>query len=168
MKIERDQAHISSGVRWGLTLGSPITLTIQDRDWENWKHTMSVDEPPSGTPAKAVTRPRPGHADLAGAMKYGHRDIRNVLERPSARDATARVGVAGVAKRPLAGVGRTVRRHVSELGGVRTPGDVETPVDDVQRRAHAPEDPRSTTRSCSPPKALSGARATTLAASRAV
>jgi chorismate synthase len=66
MKIERDHAHITSGVRWGRTLGSPLTLTIQNRDWENWKDTMAVGEPPSGTAAKAVTRPRPGHADLAG------------------------------------------------------------------------------------------------------
>ena len=101
MKIEQDRAHISSGVRWGVTLGSPITLTIQNRDWENWKQTMAVDEPPAGAPPKAITRPRPGHADLAGAMKYGHRDIRNVLERSSARETTARVAVAGVAKRLL-------------------------------------------------------------------
>ena len=95
MKIEQDQAHISAGVRWGLTLGSPITLTVRNRDWENWQQTMSVGAPPPGAAAKAVTRPRPGHADLAGAMKYGHHDIRNVLERSSARETTARVAVAG-------------------------------------------------------------------------
>ena len=83
MKIEQDQAHISAGVRWGLTLGSPLTLTIRNRDWENWQQTMSVGPPPAGAAPKAVTRPRPGHADLAGAMKYGHHDIRNVLERSS-------------------------------------------------------------------------------------
>src|SRR5205807_1355789 len=94
MKIERDQVHISGGVRWGLTLGSPIALTITNRDWENWKATMSVGPPEPGAAAKQVTRPRPGHADLAGAMKYGHRDIRNVLERSSARETTARVVVA--------------------------------------------------------------------------
>src|SRR5688572_24135567 len=86
MKIERDRAHISSGVRWGRTLGSPITLTIANRDWDNWKDTMSVGAPGPGVAGKQVTRPRPGHADLAGAMKYGHRDIRNVLERSSARE----------------------------------------------------------------------------------
>src|SRR5437016_3970738 len=91
MKIERDQVHISAGVRWGQTLGSPLTLTIANRDWENWKATMSVGPPEPGAAAKQVTRPRPGHADLAGAMKYGHRDIRNVLERSSARETTARV-----------------------------------------------------------------------------
>jgi len=138
MKIERDQAHISSGVRWGMTLGSPITLTIQNRDWENWKHTMSVDEPPSGTAAKAVTRPRPGHADLAGAMKYGHRDIRNVLERSSARETTARVAVAGVAKRLLGEFGITVLSHVTEIGGVHI-GPLETPWEEIRTRAEASE-----------------------------
>ena len=81
MKIERDRVHITSGVRWGLALGSPLTLTIPNLDWENWKATMYVAPPEPGTAAKQVTRPRPGHADLAGAMKYGHRDLRNVLER---------------------------------------------------------------------------------------
>ena len=121
-----------------MTLGSPITLTIQNRDWENWKHTMSVDEPPSGTPAKAVTRPRPGHADLAGAMKYGHRDIRNVLERSSARETTARVAVAGVAKRLLGEFGITVLSHVTEIGGVHI-GPLETPWEEIRTRAEASE-----------------------------
>src|SRR5262249_57433267 len=85
MKIERDQAHLSSGVRWGMTLGSPITLTIQNRDWENWKQTMAVGEPPPGAPAKAVTRPRPGHADLAGALEDRQRGNRNVPRRSSPR-----------------------------------------------------------------------------------
>src|ERR1700720_2069418 len=119
MKIEQDQAHISAGVRWGLPLGSPITLTVRNRDWENWQQKMSVDAPPAGTAAKAVTRPRPGHADLAGAMKYGHRDIRNVLERSSARETTARVAVAGVGKRLLAEFGITILSHVTEIGGGR-------------------------------------------------
>ncbi len=86
MKIERDQVHILSGIRWGSTLGGPITLQVPNRDWENWKATMSVGPPEPGTTQKPVTRPRPGHADFAGAMKYGHRDIRNVLERSSARE----------------------------------------------------------------------------------
>ena len=138
MKIERDQAHISSGVRWGVTLGSPITLTIQNRDWENWKQTMAVSEPAAGAPAKAVTRPRPGHADLAGAMKYGHRDIRNVLERSSARETTARVAVAGVARRLLGEFGITILSHVTEIGGVRI-GALEAPWEEIQARAEASE-----------------------------
>jgi chorismate synthase len=138
MKIERDQAHISSGVRWGVTLGSPITLTIQNRDWENWKQTMAVGEPPAGAPPKTITRPRPGHADLAGAMKYGHRDIRNVLERSSARETTARVAVAGVAKRLLGEFGIRILSHVTEIGGVHI-GPLEVPWDEVRSRAEASE-----------------------------
>src|SRR5919201_6893440 len=139
MKIERDQAHISSGVRWGATLGSPITLTIANRDWENWKATMSVGPAEAGAAKKQVTQPRPGHADLAGAMKYGHRDIRNVLERSSARETTARVAVAGVAKRLLAEFGITILSHVTEIGGVRVPAELDIAWDDVARRAEASE-----------------------------
>ncbi|HEY3065217.1 MAG TPA: chorismate synthase [Methylomirabilota bacterium] len=138
MKIERDQVHITAGVRGGITLGSPITLTIANRDWENWKATMAVGAPDDAAALKQVTRPRPGHADLAGAMKYGHRDIRNVLERSSARETTARVAVAGVAKRLLAEFGITILSHVTEIGGVRV-GDVEMAWDDVTRRAEASE-----------------------------
>jgi chorismate synthase len=138
MKIERDQARISSGVRWGVTLGSPITLTVQNRDWENWKQTMAVGEPPAGAPPKTITRPRPGHADLAGAMKYGHRDIRNVLERSSARETTARVAVAGVAKRLLHEFGITILSHVTEIGGVHI-GPLEVAWDEVRSRAEVSE-----------------------------
>ncbi|MBI1734402.1 MAG: chorismate synthase [Candidatus Rokubacteria bacterium] len=139
MKIERDRAHISSGVRWGQTLGSPITLTITNRDWENWKDTMAVGAPHPGVAAKQVTRPRPGHADLAGAMKYGHRDIRNVLERSSARETTARVAVAGIAKRLLAEFGITILSHVTEIGGARRSPDLDLAWDEIQRRAEASE-----------------------------
>jgi chorismate synthase len=138
MKIEQDRVHISSGVRWGLTLGSPITLTIRNRDWENWQATMSVGPPPAGAATKAVTRPRPGHADLAGAMKYGHHDIRNVLERSSARETTARVAVAGVAKRLLGEFGIAILSHVVEIGGVRV-GRVELPWEEIRRRAEGSE-----------------------------
>jgi chorismate synthase len=134
MKIEHDQAHISSGVRWGVTLGSPITLTIQNRDWENWKQTMAVGNPAAAAAPKTITRPRPGHADLAGAMKYGHRDIRNVLERSSARETTARVAVAGVAKRLLGEFGITILSHVVEIGGVRI-GPLEVSWEEVRTRA---------------------------------
>ncbi len=139
MKIERDRVHILSGVRWGRTLGSPITLQITNRDWENWKTTMSVAPPEPGVQPKEVTRPRPGHADLAGAMKYGHHDIRNVLERSSARETTARVAVAGVAKKLLAEFGITILSHVTEIGGVRVPDEFEIAWDELQRRAEASE-----------------------------
>jgi chorismate synthase len=139
MKIERDRVHISSGVRWGRTLGSPITLTIANRDWENLKGTMAVGTPDPSVAAKQITRPRPGHADLAGAMKYGHHDIRNVLERSSARETTARVAVAGVAKRLLREFGITILSHVTEIGGVRINGDLSMAWDDLRRRAEASE-----------------------------
>ena len=138
MKIERDRVHIFSGVRWGKTLGSPITLQITNRDWENWQATMGVETPAPGAAQKEVTRPRPGHADLAGAMKYGHRDIRNVLERSSARETTARVAVAGIAKRLLAEFGITILSHVTEIGGVRV-GEIDISWDEVVRRAEASE-----------------------------
>lgn len=138
MKIERDRVHLTSGVRWGLTLGSPITLTIPNLDWENWKATMSVGPPEPGVAAKQVTRPRPGHADLAGAMKYGHRDIRNVLERSSARETTARVAVGGVAKKLLGEFGIQILSHVVEIGGIRV-GELDLPWAEIQRRAEASE-----------------------------
>ncbi len=138
MKIERDRVHISSGVRWGLTLGSPIALTIQNRDWENWKETMSVGIPEPGAATKPVTRPRPGHADLAGAMKYGHRDIRNVLERSSARETTARVAVGRVAKRLLQEFGIEILSHVIEIGGVRS-RELDLPWEEIKIRAEGSE-----------------------------
>jgi len=138
MKIERDRVHLTSGVRWGLTLGSPITLTIPNLDWENWKATMSIGPPEPGAAAKQITRPRPGHADLAGAMKYGHRDIRNVLERSSARETTARVAVAGVAKKLLAEFGIQILSQVVEIGGIRV-GELDLPWAEIQRRAEASE-----------------------------
>ena len=138
MKIERDRVHITSGVRWGLALGSPLTLTIPNLDWENWKATMSVAPPEPGTAAKQVTRPRPGHADLAGAMKYGHKDIRNVLERSSARETTARVAVAGVAKKLLSEFGIEILSHVTEIGGVRV-GELDLPWSEIRRGAEESE-----------------------------
>jgi chorismate synthase len=99
---------------------------------------MGVAPPEEGAARKEVTRPRPGHADLAGAMKYGHRDVRNVLERSSARETTARVAVAGVARRLLAEFGITILSHVSEIGGVRI-GDLDLAWDEVKRRAEASE-----------------------------
>jgi chorismate synthase len=138
MKIERDRVRILSGVRWGLTLGSPITLQIANLDWENWKATMSVAPPEPSAPTKQVTRPRPGHADLAGAMKYGHKDIRNVLERSSARETTARVAVAGVAKQLLGEFGIQLLSPVVEIGGVHG-GELDLPWEEIKRRAEASE-----------------------------
>jgi chorismate synthase len=139
MKIERDRVHIFSGVRWGRTLGSPIALQIVNRDWENWQTTMGVEAPAAGAIQKEVTRPRPGHADLAGAMKYGHRDIRNVLERSSARETTARVAVAGIAKRLLSEFGITILSHVTEIGGVRVSPELVRAWDEVRSRVETSE-----------------------------
>lgn len=138
MAIEEDRVHITSGVRWGVTLGSPLTLTIRNLDWENWKDTMSVEAPKPGVAVKRVTRPRPGHADLAGAMKYGHRDIRNVLERSSARETTARVAVGGVAKQLLSEFGIGILSHVTEIGGVRI-GAPDLSWEEITARAEASE-----------------------------
>lgn len=117
MKIEKDQVKIYSGVRWGRTLGSPIGLMIRNKDWENWRAKMSPD-PTFLNSAEPVTRPRPGHADLAGALKYGMTDVRNILERSSARETAMRVAVGALAKRLLEEFGIEVMSHVLSIGGV--------------------------------------------------
>jgi chorismate synthase len=117
MKIEKDQVKIYSGVRWGRTLGSPMGLMIRNKDWENWRDKMSVD-PMFLNSADPLTRPRPGHADLAGALKYNMTDIRNILERSSARETAMRVAVGAVAKRLLGEFGIDVISHVLSIGGV--------------------------------------------------
>lgn len=116
MQIETDQAEITSGVRFGKTLGSPITLHVANRDFKNWTDRMSVwDEPPENL--KQVTRPRPGHVDLAGAIKYDHEDIRNVLERASARNTATMVAAGALAKQLLSQFGIELTAHVVEIGG---------------------------------------------------
>jgi chorismate synthase len=121
MAIEQDRAEILSGVRRGQTLGSPIALQINNRDWPNWLHTMSVDAEPDESLAGArrapVTRPRPGHADLAGGLKYAREDLRDILERASARETAARVAAGGVARALLRQVGIEVASHVFLIGG---------------------------------------------------
>lgn len=123
MQIETDEVVISSGVRHGKTLGSPVTLTVVNDDWKHWTKIMGVEPLDEGMdPAdvkRQITRPRPGHADLVGGMKYGHRDLRNVLERSSARETTMRVAVGAVAKKFLEEIGIRTVAHVHEIGGVR-------------------------------------------------
>jgi len=116
MKIERDSAHILSGVRHGATIGSPIALTIENRDWKNWQEALPVG---AGDPEKhkAVNSPRPGHADLAGALKYNFREARYVLERASARESAARVAAGAIAKLLLRELGIEVLSHVLAVGG---------------------------------------------------
>lgn len=118
MKIEKDHAEIMAGVRHGFTLGSPVALWIQNRDWVNWTEKMAIE--PVETEIERVTRMRPGHADLSGSIKYGFDDVRNVLERASARETAARVGVGAVAKRFLAEFGVTFHSHTLSIGGVRS------------------------------------------------
>ena len=119
MKIEKDAVEILSGVRHGLTLGSPLSMIIHNKDWENWSDVMA-SEPRVLAPEKArnLTRPRPGHADLPGGQKFGARDLRNVLERASARETTSRVACGALAKQLLATFGAEVRSHVIQLGGI--------------------------------------------------
>ena len=119
MKIEKDEVQILSGIRHGKTLGSPVALMIENRDFVHWQDVMSI-EAISSEPKnpRVVTRPRPGHADLAGGQKFGTRDLRNVLERASARETTARVAVGAIAKQLVAAFGIEIRSHVVKLGTV--------------------------------------------------
>jgi chorismate synthase len=117
MKIERDTAHILSGVRHGITIGSPISIQLENRDWKNWQESLPVGE---GDPAKhkRVASPRPGHADLAGALKYNFPEARYILERASARESAARVAIGALAKLLLRELGIEVLSHVVTTGGV--------------------------------------------------
>src|SRR5450759_590044 len=119
MKIESDHAEFLSGVRAGETLGSPIAMLIQNRDWKNWEEIMDP-APRDGDPTRkrAVTRPRPGHVDLSGMLKYDRDDARDILERASARETTARVAAGAVCKRLLSEFGICVGSHLVHLGGV--------------------------------------------------
>lgn len=118
MKIETDRVRILSGVRWGETIGSPITLVVENSDWVNWEERMSPYAEHRDDSIR-VTRARPGHADLPGAMKYAQNDVRNILERSSARETAVRVAVGAVAKAYLSRFGIAVTGCVTELGGVK-------------------------------------------------
>lgn len=118
MKIESDHAEIISGVRWGKTIGSPITLLIENRDYKNWLEGMSVNADDEGL-IPAVTRPRPGHADLAGALKYNQHDIRNILERSSARETAMRVALGSVARKFLSEFGIRIGSYVIQIGRIK-------------------------------------------------
>src|SRR6202049_4716444 len=123
MKIERDTAHILSGVRQGMTIGSPISVQLENRDWKNWQEALPVGE---GDPAlhKRVASPRPGHADLAGALKYNFSEARYVLERASARESAARVAIGALAKLFLRNLGIEVFSHVVAVGGATLKKDI--------------------------------------------
>jgi chorismate synthase len=130
MKIESDRAEVYAGVRHGRTLGSPVALRIVNRDFANWEERMNPW--PVDGDVDEVHLPRPGHADLAGVQKFGHTDVRNVLERASARETAARVGAGGLAKAFLRALGVEVRSHVLQIGNARAPEPEELGVDDFE------------------------------------
>src|SRR5438477_9075252 len=120
MKIETDRAQLVSGVRHSRTIGSPIAILLENKDWKNWTEALPVEDADGGEDKKKpVTRPRPGHADLAGALKYNFHDARYILERASARETTARVAAAALAKSYLAQFGIGVLSHVIAVGEAR-------------------------------------------------
>ena len=126
MKIEKDDLEILSGVRGGLTLGTPVSIVIRNSEYaKKWAHVMPVEGSVGGRP---LTRPRPGHADLPGMLKYDFDDARNVLERASARETAARVGIGAIAKSLLAAVGIEVISHVVRIGEAAVPEDARPPV----------------------------------------
>lgn len=137
MQIEQDRVEILAGVRLGETLGSPIALVVWNRDWENWQQVMSAAPVPAAADvaAKAVHLPRPGHADLVGVLKYDRQDARDILERASARETTARVAAGAIAKRLLQECGVSIGSHVVMLGGIEAtlpaalPADLNAAVD---------------------------------------
>jgi chorismate synthase len=137
MVIESDRADAISGVRHGVTTGAPIALLIPNKDWENWQRTMAVEHPPTadtpGVDRAAVTRPRPGHVDLAGVVKYNHTDIRNVLERASARETAARVAVGTVARQFLEQLGIVIVSHVISIGSASIADPLAVTFEDVER-----------------------------------
>ncbi|PID02092.1 MULTISPECIES: chorismate synthase [unclassified Sporosarcina] len=144
MQIEKDRVEISSGVRHGKTIGSPVTLTVVNDDWKHWTGIMGVEPLPEDVNPedvkRQITRPRPGHADLVGGMKYGHRDLRNVLERSSARETTMRVAIGAVAKQFLRQLGIETVAHVTEIGGIETDSAAYADLSIEELRAIVEED----------------------------
>ncbi|MBI4412158.1 MAG: chorismate synthase [Deltaproteobacteria bacterium] len=136
MKIETDKVEITAGVRHGMTLGSPIALWVANRDWKNWAEEMSV-APGDFNLKRQVTSPRPGHADLAGGLKYDHRDLRNILERASARETTVRVAVGAICRRLMTEFGVKIAGHVTTIGGVDTTLSELPPPDEIAKRSEA-------------------------------
>jgi chorismate synthase len=136
MAIERDRAEITSGVRRGETLGSPIALVIRNRDWTNWRHTMSVEATPDenleGARRAPVTRPRPGHADLAGGLKYGRADLRDILERASARETASRVAAGAISRALLRRFGIEVASHVIGIADAHVADAVAVPFERIR------------------------------------
>jgi chorismate synthase len=135
MAIERDEVRVVSGIRFGRTLGSPVTFIVENRDFKNWEKRMSVD-PQNRGEAKLVTRPRPGHADLAGVLKYNLEDIRDVLERASARETAARVALGSFARQFATPFGISVLGYVASIGNI----EANTPVAPLEQLSRITEE----------------------------
>lgn len=137
MKIEQDRVEWLAGVRAGETLGSPIAMLVPNRDWANWTDVMAAEGIPGETRRRRVTRPRPGHADLAGVLKYDRTDARDILERASARETVARVAAGALARRLLEEFGVEIGSHVVSLGGVAVarPDPLPTPLNAAADRS---------------------------------
>lgn len=138
MKIEKDQVEITSGLRHGATLGSPLTMTVENRDWKNWTEIMAIEDVEDKIKnRRRVARPRPGHADLVGGQKYQHRDLRNVLERSSARETTMRVAIGALAQELLKLLDIEVAAHVTMIGGIAAAVPDNLTVTEMKARAEA-------------------------------
>ncbi|RYL94887.1 chorismate synthase [Sporolactobacillus sp. THM7-4] len=138
MKIESDHVQILSGVRHGKTTGAPIVLVVENRDWAHWQDIMSVEPPDQPSEVKKkVTKPRPGHADLNGGIKYNHRDMRNVLERSSARETAIRVAIGAVAKQFLKMFGIDIAGRVTEIGGVKDETPLPASLEEIKQVTEA-------------------------------
>ena len=140
MQIEKDTAEITAGIRHGKTLGSPIALIVENNDWKHWTKIMGIEpisEEEAENIARTITRPRPGHADLNGGMKYGHRDLRNVLERSSARETTVRVAAGAVAKSLLSQLGIEIASHVVKIGGIEAKERAYENIKQLQEKTEA-------------------------------
>src|SRR6056297_226310 len=119
MKIESDRVIINSGLRHKETLGTPLSMTVENKDWQNWLEVMAPGKE-RGEEVEALTNPRPGHADLPGSLKYNHRDLRNVLERASARETAARTAVGAVAREFLKEFDVNIYSHVVQIGNIKS------------------------------------------------
>lgn len=138
MIIETDQVQITSGLRHGKTLGSPLTLVIENKDWKNWKKVMGVESvPEKQKKMRRVSRPRPGHADLVGGMKYHQQDLRNVLERSSARETALRTAIGAVAKKLLTELDMEIAGHVRTLGGIEATIPEAISIQEIKDKAEA-------------------------------
>ncbi|WP_339287417.1 chorismate synthase [Paenibacillus sp. FSL E2-0201] len=134
MQIEKDTAQIVGGVRHGYTTGAPVVLVVENKDWTHWKNIMNIEPiPGSDEEKRRVNRPRPGHADLNGGLKYNHTDLRNVLERSSARETAARVACGAVARQLLAAFGVKVAGQVIRIGEIEGPAN-DLPIDELIER----------------------------------